>query len=102
MLSDAVVFVIVFVGLFVARIIVATLLFILILPPGDRCPICDAHTLRIQHRAWNTLFPGFRTSWCPECRWEGLQRDAAPRRVRTRHRVAPSPPARSFVNPHDP
>lgn len=68
------VFVVVLVGFFVLRIVVATIVFFFILPDGDRCPICDDVTLRVQSRGWNTLMPWFRTSWCTRCNWEGLHR----------------------------
>lgn len=71
-MSAAVWFVAVFALLFVGRVFLATLVFLWVLPDTTECPICDAPTLRVQHRAWNVLFPRFRTSWCPECGWEGL------------------------------
>jgi hypothetical protein len=61
-------------GLFVLRAVLATLLFYFILPQGDRCPNCDAVTLRVVSRGWNVLFPWLRTSWCYECGWDGLLR----------------------------
>lgn len=73
-MSDAVLFAIVFVGFFVLRIIAATVVFLLILPEGDRCPNCDAVTLRIRARGWNVLMPWFRTSWCMDCGWDGFLR----------------------------
>jgi hypothetical protein len=73
-MSDAALFIGLFVGLFVARIIVATIVFLYILPVGDRCPNCDTVTLRVQSRGWNTLLPWFRTSWCYACGWDGLLR----------------------------
>lgn len=74
MMSDAILFAVAFVGFFVLRAIAATVIFFFILPTGDRCPMCDAHTLRVQSRGWNLLMPWFRTSWCPDCGWEGLLR----------------------------
>ena len=73
-MSDATIFVLVFGGIFVLRFIFATLFFLYILPDGDRCPICDAVTLRVQSKGWNRLMPWFRTSWCYECHWDGLHR----------------------------
>jgi hypothetical protein len=73
-MSDAVLFAVVFVGFFILRAIAATVIFFFILPVGDRCPMCDAHTFRIQSKGWNLLMPWFRTSWCSECGWEGLLR----------------------------
>lgn len=73
-MSDAVWFAIVLVGFFVLRGIAATVIFFFMLPDDDRCPNCDAPTLYVQSRGWNLLLPWFRTSWCPECRWEGMLR----------------------------
>ena len=73
-MSDAVIFAIIFVGYFVLRFIAATLEFFFILPDGDRCPNCDAVTLRVKSRGWNLVMPWFRTSWCYECGWHGLLR----------------------------
>jgi hypothetical protein len=61
-------------GFFVLRAVAATWVFFYILPEGDRCPNCDAVTLRVQSKGWNTLFPKFRTSWCVDCGWHGLLR----------------------------
>lgn len=68
------VFAVVLIAFFVLRIVVATVVFLFILPDGDRCPICDETTLRVQSKGWNTLLPWFRTSWCMRCNWEGLHR----------------------------
>jgi hypothetical protein len=76
-MSDAVIFAIVFAGLFILRIIAATVVFFFILPEGDRCPNCDAVTLRLEstgRRAAFRWFPWFRPSWCYECGWEGVLR----------------------------
>ena len=73
-MSDAVLFAVIFVGFFVLRIIAATFVFVMILPRGDRCPNCNAVTLRVKSRVWNLLMPWFRTSWCFECGWDGLLR----------------------------
>jgi len=71
---EIVMWIVIFGGFFVLRAVVATVVFFYILPDGDRCPNCDAVTLRIQSRAWNRLLPMFRTSWCYECGWHGLLR----------------------------
>lgn len=73
-MSDAVIFAVVFVGFFLLRGIAATVFFFYILPQGDRCPNCDAVTLRVQSRTWNFLLPRFRTSWCYQCNWHGMLR----------------------------
>ena len=89
MMSDAILFAVAFVGFFILRAIAATVIFFFILPAGDRCPMCDAHTLRIQSRGWNLLMPWFRTSWCPDCAWEGLLRHG-PSTPAARHKDADS------------
>ncbi len=71
---DAVIFTLVFVGFFVIRGIAATVFFYFIIPEGDRCPYCDAATLRVQSPGWNRIAPMMRTSWCYECNWHGLLR----------------------------
>jgi hypothetical protein len=73
-MSDAALFAVIFIGFFILRIIAATVFFLWLLPQGDRCPMCDAPTVRVVSRGWNTLMPWFRTSWCYECNWEGLLR----------------------------
>jgi hypothetical protein len=87
-MSDAAIFVVVFGGFFILRIIAATLVFLWILPDGNRCPNCDAVTVRVQSAGWNRLMPWFRTSWCHECGWEGLLRE-------TRAEALPPPTPRS-------
>jgi hypothetical protein len=73
-MSDAVLFSIIFVGLFVLRFVVATIVFFWIIPEGDRCPMCDAPTIRVESRAFNAVMPWFRTSWCLHCHWKGVLR----------------------------
>ena len=92
-MSDAVIFVCAFVGLLILRIVGATAVFLCLLPSGDRCPICDNATLRVQHRGWNSCLPWFRTSWCPSCGWNGLLRFGP----LTAHDVA----APTKAGPHD-
>ncbi len=73
-MSDAAIFFLLFGGLFVLRVTAATVIFFFILPRGDRCPNCDAVTLRVERTTWNRLFPFLRTSWCFACGWEGVLR----------------------------
>ncbi len=73
-MSDALIFVVIFGGFFVLRLVIATLVFYWMLPDENRCPNCDAVTLRVESKAWNRLLPWFRTSWCYQCQWEGLLR----------------------------
>ena len=88
-MSDAVWFGVIFVAFFILRIIAATAFFLLILPSGIKCPHCDAPTIRVQSRGWNTLMPWFRTSWCYECGWDGLLKGA----VSAPPPVVPGPPS---------
>ena len=74
MVEDAALFAAIFVGLFVLRIIAATIVFMWILPRGDHCPNCDAVTIRVYSKWWNTFLPWFRTRWCYECGWDGFMR----------------------------
>ena len=88
-MSDAVVFVVVFVGLVVLRIIAATVIFYYILPSGDRCPNCDSVTLRVEPQGLDRLMFWLRASWCFECSWEGMLRPGPL-----------SPPPSGVVVPH--
>jgi len=73
-MSDAVLGILVIGGFFVLRAILATVFFYYLLPEGDRCPNCDAPTLRVESPWWNRWLPKFRTSWCYQCGWHGLLR----------------------------
>jgi len=73
-MSDAAIFVVVIGGIFILRITVATVAFLLILPSGDRCPICDHPTLRVSSVLFDRALPWFRKSWCLTCGWQGLLR----------------------------
>jgi hypothetical protein len=74
-MSDAVWFVLVFGGLFILRGVAATIVFLWILPEGDRCPQCDAETLRLEPTRWSRLMPRLRRSWCLVCGWHGVHRE---------------------------
>jgi hypothetical protein len=71
---DAVLCIAIIGGFFLLRAIFATLFFFYLLPEGDRCPNCDAATLRVESRGFNVMLPMFRTSWCYECGWHGVLR----------------------------
>lgn len=75
-MSEAALFTLIFVGLFVLRIILATIFFVLILPRDGRCPNCDAVTLRLESRL-DRVLPMFRRSWCLQCGWHGVLRRGA-------------------------
>jgi hypothetical protein len=74
-MSDALIFVVVFVVFVGVRVAAATILFYYILPSGDRCPNCDAVTIRVQPRGFDRLMFWLRASWCYECHWEGMLRN---------------------------
>ena len=73
-MSDATIFIVAFSALFVLRIIAATVVFYFILPRGDRCPMCDAATVRVESGVWRRVAPALRPSWCLQCGWEGMLR----------------------------
>ena len=73
-MSDAAIFAIVFVSIFVLRIAAATLVFYWILPQNDRCPNCNAITLHVQSRGLGRWMRWIRSSWCIECGWTGTLR----------------------------
>jgi len=73
-MSDAAIFVLVFGVLVVLRIVAATMVFMWILPRGDRCPNCDTPTVRVQPRGLDRGLFWLRHSWCYECRWQGCLR----------------------------
>jgi hypothetical protein len=73
-MSEAAVFVLVFSGLFVLRIVAATIVFGVLLPKGDRCPNCDAITLRVRSPFSDRFLPWFRKRWCLACGWHGMLR----------------------------
>ena len=90
-MSDAAIFAIVFVSIFVLRIIAATLVFYWILPQNDRCPNCNAITLRLQSRGLGRWMPWLRSSWCIDCGWHGMLRHG-PGSPTPETTVAPPPP----------
>jgi hypothetical protein len=91
-MSDSAIFVLVFGGIFVLRIVVATFFFFCILPQGDRCLHCDAPTLRVQPAFWHRCFPWFRPSWCMECGWKGMLR-TGPLTPSVGPQTLPAPPS---------
>ncbi len=73
-MSEAAIFVVVFGGLFVMRVIAATIVFAILLPRGDRCPNCDAVTVRVASPFSDRFLPWFRKRWCLRCGWRGMLR----------------------------
>jgi len=76
-MSELLIFSLIFGGFFVLRGIAATIIFYFILPQGDRCPNCDAVTLRLESRRMNLFMPRLRSSWCYECDWHGYMRQGS-------------------------
>jgi len=73
-MSDTALFVLLFGGLFVLRVIAATVVFAFLLPQGDKCPICDNATARLVSPLSDRLLPWFRKRWCLRCGWTGMLR----------------------------
>ena len=73
-MTEAVVFAVVFVGFFILRFVAATIFFYLIMDEGPGCPICGGETLRVQAPVLERTARGIRSSWCPDCGWEGWLR----------------------------
>lgn len=73
-MTEATIFVAVIGGLFVLRVIAATVIFLVLLPRGDRCLNCDAPTVRVASALHDRWLPWFRKSWCLRCGWVGLLR----------------------------
>lgn len=73
-MSDAAIFTLVFGGLLVLRIVAATLVFMLILPRGNKCPMCDAVTVRVQSLIARRSVIRLSKRWCLACGWEGYMR----------------------------
>lgn len=73
-MSDLLLFSLIFGGLFVLRIVLATVFFALILPAGDRCINCDSPTVRVAAPLLDQFLPWFRKRWCLQCGWHGLLR----------------------------
>jgi hypothetical protein len=73
-MSDLVLFCLLFFGLFVLRIVAATVVFLVLLPQGDRCIMCDEPTVRVASPLSDRFLPWFRKRWCLTCGWVGMLR----------------------------
>jgi hypothetical protein len=51
--------------------------FVLILPRGDHCPMCDAVTVRVHAPALHRLRLPLVKRWCLVCGWDGVMRRAS-------------------------
>lgn len=76
--SYATVFFLIFGGLFILRLVLVTVFIASVLPHGNRCPSCDAQTIRLQAVPIGRWFPRFRRSWCLTCGWQGVLRSNRP------------------------
>lgn len=85
--SDGALFGAIIVGLFVLRVIAATVVFLVLLPRNDRCINCDAVTVRLASPL-DRVLPFFRKSWCLRCGWVGLLRRGAVSEPATVHEPA--------------
>jgi hypothetical protein len=70
---EAVLCILIIGGFFVFRAILATVFFFYLLPEGDRCPNCDAATLRVQSRGWNVLLQCFARAGATSAVGTGLR-----------------------------
>jgi hypothetical protein len=75
-MSDGALFGIIIGGLFVLRVLAATVVFLVLLPRNDRCINCDAVTVRLSSPL-DRVLPFFRKSWCLRCGWVGMLRRGA-------------------------
>jgi hypothetical protein len=73
-MSEAAWFIAVFGGLFVLRVVAATIVFAVLLPRGDRCPNCDAVTDRVESAFADRFLPWLHKRWCLSCGWQGMLR----------------------------
>ena len=73
--TDAWIFIGAFLCIRVGFIWIATKAFVMMIPDGDNCLMCDSETLAIERDGWwRILGPRFRRSWCITCGWEGVLR----------------------------
>lgn len=73
--TDAWIFIGVISALQVAMFVLLTKIYLVMLPEGECCPVCDGATLNVERMGWRRfLGPRFRRSWCITCGWEGLHR----------------------------
>ncbi|WP_309671160.1 hypothetical protein [Gemmatimonas sp.] len=71
--TDAAIFIVFFVTIRCVFIWLATKAFVMMIPDGDACPMCDDETLAIERvGGWRVLGERFRRSWCIGCGWEGV------------------------------
>jgi len=71
---DTVLCILIIGGFFILRGILATVFFFYLLPEGDRCPNCDAVTVRVESAFADSFLPWFHKRWCLSCGWQGMLR----------------------------
>ncbi|WP_145978917.1 hypothetical protein [Gemmatimonas phototrophica] len=73
--TDAYIFIAVISALQISMFLLLTKVYLVMLPEGAQCPVCDGDTLAVQRKGWRR-FLGFRVrySWCTDCGWEGMHR----------------------------
>jgi hypothetical protein len=73
--TDAWIFIGVISTLQVAMFALLTKIYLVMLPEGECCPVCDSGTLSVERKGWRSVLGArFRRSWCIACGWEGLHR----------------------------
>jgi hypothetical protein len=73
--TDAWIFIGVISTLQLAMFVLLTKIYVVMLPEGEHCPVCDSDTLSMKRSGWRrALGARFRHSWCIACGWEGLHR----------------------------
>jgi hypothetical protein len=85
-MSDALIFVLVFGGLMILRLVAATVVFVLILPRGNRCPLCDATTASLAAPVIRALRIPLTHRWCLACGWDGYMRTERQDLTSAKHR----------------
>jgi hypothetical protein len=81
---------------FVAKLILATVMIYCLLPNDRLCTRCEEETLLMRKRGLGSLvFLGrVQHRWCPRCGWEGLARRGSDPATRTDARVDADAPTR--------
>lgn len=64
---------IVFAGLVLTSLLAMTLIVIVALGVGPRCPACRGATIHVR-AVWRRVLPWLELRWCTACHWEGLVR----------------------------
>lgn len=73
--TDAWIFIAVISALQLSMFLLLTKVYLIMLPEGEQCPVCDSDTAAVQRRGWRRwLGARFRQSWCIGCGWMGLHR----------------------------